>query len=232
MLTGLSGGWLNSESFRFSTTHSPANNTRPLPREPASSTNSRKPATLLAITARRHLRGSGFWGCVTAEGELVFGYRRLLACREQLGWSEIDTRTVDVSSIVAGEYAENEIRKAFTLSERVAIMKVIEKKIGNRQGQRTDQLPNNCWEVAKGKETKGIAAKRAGFGSGKTGQRAELAVEQAGSELAELMDKGEPPPIRSRGCKKTVGGGDVRRIVPKAINKTDRWRPGLNCFPR
>ena len=32
-------------------------------------------------------------------------------------------RVVDVSSILAGEYAENEVRKDFTPSERVAIAK-------------------------------------------------------------------------------------------------------------
>jgi hypothetical protein len=127
---------------------------------------------------------------VTAECELVFGYRRLLACREQLGWSEIDTRTVDVSSIVAGEYAENEIRKAFTLSERVAIMGAIKKEIGDRQSQGRPPLSRDNCPHLSGK-TQDIAAKRAGFGSGKTARRAELAVEQAGPELAELMDKGE-----------------------------------------
>ena len=80
---------------------------------------------------------------VTPENALVFGYRRLCACRDTLGWNEIDVRVVNVTSIVAGEYAENEIRKDFTPSERVAIKRSIEKEIGNRQGQRTDKLPDN-----------------------------------------------------------------------------------------
>jgi len=55
--------------------------------------------------------------------------------------------------------------------------------IGNRQGQRTEQLVVNCPQVPEGKKTRDIAAKRAGFGSGMTGRRAELAVEQAGPLL-------------------------------------------------
>jgi hypothetical protein len=48
---------------------------------------------------------------------------------------------VDVSSIIAGEYHENEVRKDFTPSERVAIARAIERQVGNRQGQRTDRQP-------------------------------------------------------------------------------------------
>ena len=36
--------------------------------------------------------------------------------------------------------AENEVRKDFTPSERVAIVKAFERTVGNRQGQRMDQL--------------------------------------------------------------------------------------------
>ena len=59
---------------------------------------------------------------ITEDMVLVFGQRRLLAC-QMLGHEEIEARVVDVPSIVDGEYAENEIRKDFTVSERVAIAK-------------------------------------------------------------------------------------------------------------
>jgi ParB-like nuclease domain len=48
---------------------------------------------------------------VTEDRELVFGERRLLACQDILGWSEIPARTVNVRSIVEGEFHENEVRK-------------------------------------------------------------------------------------------------------------------------
>src|ERR1035441_6794341 len=69
--------------------------------------------------------------------------------------STILARIVDVTSIMNGEYAENEVRKDFTPSERVAIAKAIERKVGNRQGQRTDkqQLRGKIPEVDPGKRT-------------------------------------------------------------------------------
>ena len=48
---------------------------------------------------------------VTEKLELVFGERRLRATRDILKKKTILARIVDVSSIIAGEYAENEIRK-------------------------------------------------------------------------------------------------------------------------
>jgi hypothetical protein len=45
----------------------------------------------------------------------------------------------EVRSIIAAEYAENEVRKDFTPSERVAIARAIEKQISNRRGQRADK---------------------------------------------------------------------------------------------
>lgn len=69
---------------------------------------------------------------VTEKLELVFGERRLRAHRDILKKKTILARIVDVPSIIAGEYAENEIRKDFTPSERVAIAKAIEKQVGKR----------------------------------------------------------------------------------------------------
>ena len=71
---------------------------------------------------------------VTADFALVFGERRLRAARI-LGWTAISARIVDVPSIVAGEYAENEVRKDFTPSERVAIAEALRARIGERRGR-------------------------------------------------------------------------------------------------
>jgi ParB family chromosome partitioning protein len=69
---------------------------------------------------------------------------------------------VDVSSILAGEYAENEVRKDFTPSERVAIARAIERQIGNRRGQRTDRQPvQTIAQVEPGRKTRDDAAERA-----------------------------------------------------------------------
>ena len=84
---------------------------------------------------------------VTDRLELVFGERRLLAYRDILKRKTIPARIVDVTSILAGEYAENEVRKDFTPSERVAIARAIERQVGNRRGQRTTR--NLCKKLHK-----------------------------------------------------------------------------------
>ena len=125
------------------------------------------------------------------EGQvLVFGERRLLAIRDILQRATIPARVVHVSSIVAGEYAENEIRKDFTPSERVAIGKTLEAEIGGRQGTRTDlELRRNCGEVPG--RTVDVVAQKAGFGSAETYERAKSVVDRGAPDLVQAMDTGD-----------------------------------------
>lgn len=142
---------------------------------------------------------------VTEDGELVFGERRLRACRDILGWNEIEAKVVKVSSIVKGEWIENEIRKDFTPSERVAIGRALEAQIkatlGERRGRPSgepdtpslidaDKKAHNCAEL-NGKETREIAAERAGFGSREEFRRASKVVDKGAPELVQAMDAGE-----------------------------------------
>jgi hypothetical protein len=146
---------------------------------------------------------------VTETLELVAGERRLRAC-ESLGWKEIPVHEVSVTSIVAGEYAENIVRKDFTASERLHLADAIKTTIGDRQGQRTDvgakkqlpadipqvakaRLPGNLPEVSRGTETRVIAAKLAGFSSETIMRDARDVVEQGAPELVEAMDAGVVP---------------------------------------
>ena len=83
---------------------------------------------------------------------------------------------VDVTSIVDGEYDENEIRKDFVTSERVAIMKAIETRaLGSNQHSEGSQY------IA----TQDEAAKRAGFGNRETARQARQTVEQAEDDTLE-----------------------------------------------
>ena len=150
---------------------------------------------------------------VDYQHRLIYGERRLRA-HQVLGLENIQARVIAVPSLLAAEHAENEIRKDFTASERVAIAQAIEAEIGNRQGQRTDlkasdhgdsagdelrknfsevgaqALPENFPEVT-GKETRNIAAKAAGFGNETTYRQAQKVVEKAEPALVLAMDKGE-----------------------------------------
>jgi ParB-like chromosome segregation protein Spo0J len=120
---------------------------------------------------------------LTRNFDLVFGERRLRACRDFLGWVEIDTRFVEVSSIVAGEFHENEIRKAFTPSERVAIEQAMN-KFTHGGDRKSDQAQNLAVDRNK-------SAQLAGFGNRETARQARKVVERGTSELISAMDKGE-----------------------------------------
>jgi ParB family chromosome partitioning protein len=61
---------------------------------------------------------------VRPAGTLIAGERRLRAAR-MLGWTEIGVNVVDLEDIVRGEFAENAVRKEFTLSEAVAVMRAL-----------------------------------------------------------------------------------------------------------
>ncbi len=115
---------------------------------------------------------------ISPDRVLVFGERRLRACRDLLGWSEISARVVNVSSIAAGEYAENEIRKDFTPSERVAILRTIGRKPLGDQGR------------SQNIATADTASRMAGLGNRETARQAEIVVDQGIPELISKMDSG------------------------------------------
>lgn len=130
---------------------------------------------------------------VGADGVLVFGGRRLMAARS-LGWTEIEARVIDCDALQA-EHDENEIRKSFTVTERLAIAQRIAERLcppgGTRQGQRTDLGTSGNISGSERGETKDIAAAKAGLGSGKTLEAAQKVVEHGATELVEAMDAGK-----------------------------------------
>lgn len=135
---------------------------------------------------------------LTNEGRLVFGHRRLLAVRDILKWHEIPSVVVQLDAIVRGEYAENEIRKDFTLSERDSIRRVIEADEAAAGKERM--------KLSKGRGKKGVqksaqvnsppaksrtaSAKRAGLGSHDTASKVARVVDKGAKELVAAMDKG------------------------------------------
>jgi ParB-like chromosome segregation protein Spo0J len=129
---------------------------------------------------------------VTTDMELVCGLRRLEAAK-RLGWTEIEVRTIDPEDMLAAEHDENEVRKAFTPSERVAIAGAIEKLLGNRQGKRISggEPRENIPEVARGRRTAEVAAARAGFGNRRTYEQASDVVNNGATALVEAMDRGD-----------------------------------------
>lgn len=147
---------------------------------------------------------------VTADGDLVFGERRIAACRDILGWTEIETRTVPVSSIAAGEYAENEMRKDFTPSERVAILQTIERM---KKGRPEKNLPRV--------ESFQSAARSVGF-SKSTASNAQAVVARGVPELVEAMDRGAIG-IRPAAEIARLPAAEQRKVI--ALRAAERVNP-------
>jgi len=99
--------------------------------------------------------------------ELIFGYRRLMACKA-LGFEEIPARIIDIDAddpvtALRMEQAENEVRKDFTPSEKVEIARRIEEALAGRVGnpQLGKSLPN-CDDKPQGKSADEALGKRHG----------------------------------------------------------------------
>ena len=153
---------------------------------------------------------------------LVFGERRLRACLS-LGWEKIPVRTVHLDSILQGELAENEFRKDFTPSERVAIGEAIERELGERNGVRHDtKTAMENFPQVEG-ASRDIAAKAAGFGNGKTYEQAKRVANEAAPELVQAMDEGRASVsgavallVLPKDQQATVGVGDKKSIQQAA----------------
>jgi len=122
--------------------------------------------------------------------ELVFGERRLYVCEHILKWPTIPAHILDFDSILLGEYAENEFRKEFTKSERVAIARAVEEELGKRQGRPGKEKVEN-FPPLKGQKTRQIAAERAGFGNERTYRQAATVVSLGAPDLINAMDKNQ-----------------------------------------
>ncbi len=137
--------------------------------------------------------------CGLSSYKLVCGLRRLLACQRILDHEYIDAKIVQLDDPLGAQIEENIRRKDFTVSERVAIAQVIERRekadAKDRQGTRTDLEPSA--DSAEGKradrEAKVKAAKAVGMGRQKL-ERAQEVVDAAWEdpetygEIKEEMD--------------------------------------------
>jgi hypothetical protein len=75
------------------------------------------------------------------------------------------------------------MRKAFTISEQVAIADAIAERLGQRQGSRTDLKTWGNVSPSDEGRTRDIAAAKAGLGSGKTYEAAKKVVDTGAPAL-------------------------------------------------
>ncbi|MGI9274168.1 MAG: ParB/RepB/Spo0J family partition protein, partial [Endozoicomonas sp.] len=125
---------------------------------------------------------------VTPDYQLIWGHRRMEAYWH-LKRHTIPARIVPMDEIVLGEYAENEVRKDFTISERVSIKKTVAEKLKGRN-HRPKKSSQNFDDLPKGR-TDELSAKVAGFGNRQTARQAETVVDQGTPELVKAMDDGK-----------------------------------------
>lgn len=126
---------------------------------------------------------------IDSENTLIFGHRRLQAF-QLLGRDSIPARVISIPSLLAGEHAENEMRKDFTLSERVAIGKALEADLGERRGRPASSDNVQDFAHLDGKKTREVAAERAGFGNPETYRQAKKVVDEGAPELVQAVESG------------------------------------------
>lgn len=130
---------------------------------------------------------------VTEDLKLIFGARRLKACRN-LGRDTILARVISLECLIRGEHDENseEIRKPFTNSEKLAIAKAIKAELGERRGRpgKDDENVEQMPHISKGERTEDIAAKKAGFKNRDEMRRADIVEEKCCQDIKDAVDDG------------------------------------------
>jgi len=140
---------------------------------------------------------------ITVDMNLVYGGRRLQAYKN-MGKKEIPCVLIDIDNLLQIEFDENteDIRKDFTPSEKLAIVRAIEDQLGERRGnpniRKTPAKSNYTRpsgggeeKIKPGQETADSAAKAAGLGSGDN-LRKMKAIEANAAQcvIDELNDEG------------------------------------------
>ena len=130
---------------------------------------------------------------LTRDFELIWGHRRLEACK-LLSRESILCRIIDIDDKVHGEYAENEIRKDFTISERAAISEEKKRRLSKRNG--SNQHKRKHEEGCQNFDNPPVigrsddeAAKAGGFGNRQTMRQAQYVVNHGSNRLIGAMDE-------------------------------------------
>lgn len=128
---------------------------------------------------------------VTPDYQLIAGERRLRA-HQYLGRKEVVVRVMEISDFehqLRLEISENEHRKEFTFSERVEWAKRLEEVERIKVKERMAGGKENVPEQPAG-QVRDIVADQAGFGSGRTYDKAKYIMENATPEIIQQLDKG------------------------------------------
>jgi hypothetical protein len=136
---------------------------------------------------------------ITPDDRLVAGARRLAAA-QQLGWTEIPVRVIDLPSMLQAEHDENVLREPFLPTEAVAIGRALEEEIAaanavkqrkagkqGGRGKKKENLLTNNHKVLTEHTTRAQVGKAVGMG-GTTYTKAKAVVAAAESNPDDYGD--------------------------------------------
>jgi ParB-like chromosome segregation protein Spo0J len=161
---------------------------------------------------------------VRPDGVLVAGERRLHAAKS-LGWKDIPVTVVDVAAIACGEFAENAVRKDFTLSEAVAIKRALEplEKLAAKERQRESRgRGKKGGQVAQ--PLRGRAADKAAKATGRKRRSLEkaeavIAAAEADPALADLALRLDEEGVRVDAVHRELKQRQARKAYEATIQK-------------
>lgn len=128
---------------------------------------------------------------ITKDNELVFGERRLAACKT-LEHEEIEVIVIDSDELLECETTENVDRKGFNMSERVEIRKVLKEKEKQKRGKmmaKGIRIPKNYPSVGSRKYLN-ILAKLSGV-SHNTADKENSIVAYGDKTIIDQVDNNE-----------------------------------------
>jgi hypothetical protein len=181
---------------------------------------------------------------ITPDHELVFGERRLKACKE-LGHKNISVLIITSDSMLQCENDENsdDVRKSFTNSEKLAIARAIKEEVGERRGRPSGGDNNSAQlrgiEIPKGEETREIAAKAAGFSNRDEMRRAEIVDKSCCQDIKDAVDDEtvalsdaarvaeEPTDIQEEALKKVIYQEAPTLVAAVKLVRQERREAGV-----
>jgi len=124
---------------------------------------------------------------ITKDYELVFGERRLAACKS-LNHEEIEVVIIDSAELLECETTENVNRKNFVMSERVAIREIYKEKFIEEKGKLMAKgIKPSIRRVG---DTRDRLAKLSGVGQEKA-KKENIIMKHGDQELIDKVDKNE-----------------------------------------
>ena len=135
---------------------------------------------------------------VTRDKELIAGKRRLDACMS-LGWETIPVHTVDLEAIVKGQFAENMVRQAYTMSEIDEIRKALEPVEQKAAKERMKKGKAPSGKLQEGQ--KGTVREKVGKAVGVSGSQVK--------KIQDVMEAAEQDPERFGDLKEQVDRKEV-----------------------